>query len=118
MHIIITKRPLFSEPPQRINKNIFSRRGLKQSSMFGGTGYIAGTGAGIVTVNGIPARRRLILFERTTLFPIRGVWSNDDGTYILPHIDPNRMYLLIALDHMGEYEPVAYDFVRPKVDSG
>lgn len=80
-----------------------------------GNGFIAGRGDGILTVGGEPAERRILLFDRETFKPVRGVWSRPDGTYLLDRINPGREYLVLALDHKKQYEPVAYDFVRPAV---
>ncbi|MBF0803365.1 hypothetical protein IR141_03195 [Neisseria sp. 19428wB4_WF04] len=80
-----------------------------------GGGFIAGRGDGILTVGGQPAEQRILLFERETFALVRGVWSRPDGTYLLDRINPDRDYLVLALDHKRQYEPVAYDFVRPAV---
>lgn len=93
------------------------RRGLLKQSVHTGKGYFSGEGEGIVTVNGEPASRRILLLDCATLRFVRGTWSNQDGTYRLSHLDPNRQYLMLARDHLGEWEPVAYDLLRPKVDA-
>lgn len=84
--------------------------------LFAGAGYISGEDSGIVTVKGVPSARRVVLFDRATLTVVRAVWSADDGRYRLDHLDPQRDYIAMALDDKGQYEPVAYDFVRPYLD--
>ncbi|WP_304334629.1 hypothetical protein [Conchiformibius steedae] len=118
MNLLITRRPLRTRPPRRINISLRLPRRAAVSSRYSGKGYIAGTGAGIVTVNSIPARRKIYLYDCASMRCVRSTWSATDGTYRLSHLDHRREYWLVARDYKGEYEPVAYDFVRPKVDSG
>lgn len=81
----------------------------------GGTGYIAGEGEGIVTVNGRPASRRVIAFAPKYNFkPVRSTWSNPDGTYRLANLDIQSELIVMAIDHEGLYEPVAYDGIKPQ----
>lgn len=117
-NLLIVRRPLRTRPPRRWNVSLRLPKRAAVGSRYSGKGYIAGTGAGIVTINGIPARRKILLYDCKSLRCVRSTWSNADGTYLLPHLDPRREYLVLARDYKGEYEPVAYDFVRPKVDSG
>lgn len=83
--------------------------------LFHGAGLIAGRGDGILTVGGEPAERRILLFDRERLKVVRSVWSRPDGTYLLDRLNAGREYLVLAVDHKKQYEPVAYDFVRPAV---
>lgn len=100
--------------PQPLFGAIKSRTG-NHYGMSHGNGLIAGRGDGILTVGGEPAERRILLFDRDTFKLVRSVWSNPNGTYLFDRINPDREYLVLAIDHKKQYEPVAYDFVRPAV---
>lgn len=82
------------------------------------SGYIAGTGDGIVTVRGHAAKREVLLMDansRDYKFVGR-VWSLDNGHYMFTDLDPNKEYLVMARDYNKEYEPFAYDYVQPATD--
>lgn len=75
--------------------------------------FIAGQGNGIVTVDGKPASKRILLFERSHMFPcIRQIWSAADGTYLFGGLESNKLYLVMAVDDKEKYEPVAWDFIK------
>ncbi len=81
-------------------------------------GYIAGTADGIVTVQGKPARREILLMDansREYQFAAR-VWSDDNGHYMFTNLDPDKQYLIMARDYNKEFEPFAYDYVQPATD--
>ena len=78
--------------------------------------FIAGQGNGIVTVDGKPASKRILLFERSHLFPcIRQIWSAADGTYFFGGLESNKLYLVMAVDDKEKYEPVAWDFIKAAI---
>ena len=82
--------------------------------LYGGHGRIGGDlPTGIVTVRDNPARRRVVLLDRNSLKCVATQWSKADGSYGFTHLDENRDFILFALDHLKEYEPPAYDWVRP-----
>ena len=85
--------------------------------IYGGRGYIAGEAEGIVSVGGQPAERKILLFERQAFKVIRSQWSKPDGTYRFDCLNPNKEFLMVALDHKKQYEPVSYDFIKPFVDT-
>ena len=85
--------------------------------VYGGRGYIAGEAEGIVTVGGQPAERKILLFERRNFKVIRTQWSKADGSYRFDYLNPNKEFLMVALDHKKQYEPVSYDFIKPFVDT-
>ena len=91
---LISKRLLFSVPPKRSGAKALFRRNVQFQSIFAGRGVIAGkpNTAGIVTVNGKPARRRVFAIDQATLRFVRGTWSNDDGSYLLQHLDKKRQF--------------------------
>lgn len=80
------------------------------------SGYIAGTGGGIVSIDGKGAARRIYLLDAQTLQVLYVNHALNNGHYLLRGLDPSREYLLIARDHLRNYEPVAYDYVRPATD--
>ncbi len=80
------------------------------------TGFIAGAGNGIVTVDGKPGQKRIIVFERIDTLPIlRTTWSNADGTYLIDNLDKDKTYLVMAFDDKQKYEPVAWDFIKAAI---
>lgn len=85
--------------------------------IYGGRGYIAGEAEGIVSVGGQPAERKILLFERQVFKVIRTQWSKPDGTYRFDFLNPEKEFLMVALDHKKQYEPVSYDFIKPFVDT-
>lgn len=83
-------------------------------------GYIAGDNDGIVTVGGVPARREIVLFNMD-LMPIARYYSLDNGHYLIPNLNPNEQYLIMARDlppsdGVERYEPAVWDYVVPKDD--
>lgn len=85
--------------------------------VYGGRGYIAGEAEGIVSVGGQPAERKILLFERQAFKVIRSQWSKPDGTYRFDFLNSDKEFLMVALDHKKQYEPVSYDFIKPFVDT-
>lgn len=117
---LISSGLLFSIPPQRGGSKVLLRRNVQFQSLFTGRGVIAGkpNTAGIVTVNGKPARRRVFAIDQATLRFVRSTWSNDDGSYLLQHLDETRQMIVISLDNYNSpYRPVAWDKRYPKVPS-
>lgn len=90
---------------------------IVSNPLYGGSGYFAGESPGLVTVNGRPARRQIFVMDRLSMKIVGGTWSDEDGTWRISHLNQNRKYLIIALDHKQEYEPVAWDWVSPVVDT-
>lgn len=79
----------------------------------GGTGYIAGTAPGIVTVNGLPAAREIEIRDRTTRAPIFVGSSKPDGTYRLGGLNPSRKYDVLARDWQNVYNDVIRANITP-----
>lgn len=80
------------------------------------SGYIAGTGDGVVTVNGVAAIREIILFNALDLSVIHRSQSFNNGHYLLNGLDPSKKYLVMARDYNKEYEPAVFDYVTPATD--
>lgn len=78
--------------------------------------YIAGSGNGIVTVNGIPASRHIFLFDANSMELLRRTASLSNGHYIFNGLDSTKQYLVMARDYNREYEPAVWDYVTPATD--
>lgn len=79
-------------------------------------GYIAGTADGIVTVNGSPARRDIVVFNAQDLSVVQHSQSLESGHYLLNGLDSSKQYLMMVRDYNKEYEPFAYDYITPATD--
>lgn len=79
-------------------------------------GYIAGTAEGIVTVNGKPATRDIIVLNAQDLSVVQRSQSLQNGHYLLNGLDPTQKYLVMARDYNREYEPAVFDYVTPATD--
>lgn len=108
------------------NASIGDMFGWRQA--FSGPGRIAGdppvdseSPDGRVTINGVPASRRVVLFDTAEMRPIGAVRSGVDGTYeftgLRTEVEPGVpvFYTLIAYDGAGVYDAVIRDRVAPVV---
>lgn len=80
------------------------------------SGYIAGSGDGIVTVRGKPASRKIWLLDAQSLAIERVQASLKNGHYAFFGLNPDAEYLVMARDHKKEFEPFAWDYVKPAND--
>ena len=80
------------------------------------SGYIAGSGDGIVTVAGEPSARDIVLFNADDLTVVSRSASLPNGHYLLSGMDVDKRYLLMARDHNKQYEPFVWDYVIPATD--
>lgn len=80
------------------------------------SGYIAGSGDGIVTVQGKPAARKIYLLNALTLAIEQVVVSLKNGHYIFMDVNTNKKYMVIARDYKKEFEPFVWDDVTPADD--
>lgn len=79
-------------------------------------GYIAGTGDGIVTVQGKPASRKICLLDAQTMAVEQIITSLKNGHYMFLGLDPAREYMVMVRDYKKEYEPFVWDYVKPADD--
>lgn len=79
-----------------------------------GDGFIAGTGKGVVTVDGQPSSRRVYLFEQSSMACLSDMWSNDNGEYRFINLSDKFRYMVLARDYTGKYSPISVDNVIPK----
>lgn len=80
------------------------------------SGYIAGGGDGIVTVQGKPAARKIWLLDAQTMAVERVITSLKNGHYMFFGLDPAKKYLVMVRDYKKEYEPFVWDYVAPADD--
>lgn len=80
------------------------------------SGYIAGSGDGIVTVQGNPASRKIWLLDVQTLAMESTQWSLSNGHYLFLGLDPAKRYLVMVRDYKKEFEPFVWDYVAPADD--
>lgn len=80
------------------------------------SGYIAGSGDGIVTVAGKPASRKIWLLNSQTMAVTQVVTSLNNGHYAFFGLDPDKRYLVMVRDYKKEFEPFAWDYVQPAND--
>lgn len=79
-------------------------------------GYIAGSGDGIVTLQGAPASRKIWLLNAQTMAVERVITSLKNGHYMFLGLNPASRYLVVARDYKKEFEPFAWDDVPPADD--
>lgn len=85
---------------------------------FGGAGVIAGTVKEKAAQSGSPNRplaRRVQLFSAQTNLLVAETWSGADGSYRFDHLDVDRRYTVVALDHLHHYRAVIADHLKPEV---
>lgn len=79
-------------------------------------GYVAGSSDGIVTAQGKPASRKIWLFDAKTMTVEQIITSLNSGHYLFRGLDPSKKYLVMVRDYKKEYEPFAWDYVKPADD--
>lgn len=80
------------------------------------SGYIAGTGDGIVTARGKPSSRKIWLLNAQTMVVERIITSLKNGHYLFLGLDISKEYLVMVRDYKREFEPFAWDYVKPADD--
>ena len=88
---------------------------VRASAAYHGAAYIAGEGLGIVSINGRAAAREILCLDNDTKAVLYKTWSHADGSYLIPSLDKDKLYVVIAFDYKGDYEPVAYDRIAPHI---
>lgn len=79
-------------------------------------GYIAGANDGIVTVAGKPASRKIWLLDASTMAVEQVITSLKNGHYLFMGLDSDKKYLVMVRDYKKEYEPFAWDYIKPADD--
>ena len=80
------------------------------------SGYIAGSGDGIVTAKGKPESRKIWLLDAKKMAVEQVITSLKNGHYMFLGLNPNKEYLVMVRDYKREFEPFAWDFVKPATD--
>lgn len=68
---------------------------------------------GNVTVEGLPASRRVALLDRDNLTPLQVVWSGADGSYEFLYVSEAEK-IVLGLDYQRVYNAVVADAVTPE----
>lgn len=90
------------------------RHGERPSSRmhdFWGFGRVEGK----VTIEGVPAARKVRLFDALTGLLIAEAWSRKDGHYRFDFLDPSRDYFVLAHDHVRQFNAVIADWIKPEL---
>jgi hypothetical protein len=69
---------------------------------------------GAVTIEGTPARRRVRLLNASDGRLLRECWSARDGRYGFDYLAGERDYVVLAHDHLRQFNAVVADAVRPE----
>lgn len=90
-----------------MNITVFERFIPVNPSLYGGYRL-----TGIVTINGVPGRRRVFLFEYPTMRLMANTWSDaQTGRYTFSNVKQRpcggSTWGVIAVDHTGEFDPEA-----------
>lgn len=80
------------------------------------SGYIAGTGTGIVTVLGEPSSRKIWLLNAATMMVTQAITSLESGRYLFIGLNPAEEYIVMVRDYKKELEPFVWDYVTPADD--
>lgn len=85
------------------------------------SGYIAGSGDGIVTVQGKPSSRKIWLLDAKTMQIEQVITSLKNGHYMLLGLNPLRKYIVIVRDFEPDGmrwtgEAVIWDYIEPMTD--
>ena len=78
---------------------------------FYGEGFVAGK----VSIEDVPARRRVRIADALTGIIVAEVWSAVDGRYRFASLNAKRRYLVLAFDHELQFNAVIADDVRPEL---
>lgn len=80
------------------------------------SGYIAGSGDGIVTAQGKPASRKIWLLDAQTMAVEQIVTSLKNGHYMILGLNPASRYLVMVRDYKKGFEPFVWDDVQAADD--
>lgn len=76
------------------------------------TADMTGIIADKVLIKGVPSKRKVCLYHRSTNELISTTWSDEAGNYRFDNLRPNTEYYVIALDHERQYNAVIQDMLR------
>lgn len=75
----------------------------------GGSGRVAG----VVTIENVPGRRQVRLFNKKTALLVAEMWSSITGQYAFDGVDADQEYFVLAHDHLRVYNAVVQDMLAP-----
>lgn len=84
-------------------------KGFWRGAEFGGVASFAG----IVTVENVPAIRRVFLFDKMTKTLLDSTWSNSTGQYGFYNLNPTQEYFIWAEDNARVWNAVTQDRLVP-----
>ena len=76
--------------------------------------YGNGKVEGVVTADGFPIVRRVLLIERMSRMVVQDGWSDKTGKYRFDHIDANVEYMVFGEDYTRNYNSVVANYVKPE----
>ena len=79
--------------------------------VFGGNGQFSNPPNDPITLDGLPYRTRLRVFDERSGLLVREAWSAADGTWTISYLNRNRTYLVVCYD--AAYPAQAYDHQTP-----
>jgi len=88
-----------------------------------GSGYFAGEPPdpgdpesvdGRFRILNVPARGRVVVYERGSMLPVAHTLSASDGTWRVDWLDPLRDFIVIGFDDAGVQNAAIQDWVRPE----
>lgn len=68
---------------------------------YGGNGSIIDT----VTVSGIPAQRKVFLFEQQSMRLIAITWSDTEGNYAFYNLPIDIKFIVMGIDYQKQFQP-------------
>lgn len=98
------------QPPNNFGATLLNPRG-SVNLLFGGDGQFNNPLNDPITLDNVPYRTRLRVFEERSGILIREAWSNEDGTWTIPYLNRNLTYLVVCYD--ATYPALAYDHQTP-----
>lgn len=101
---------LSGQSTQAIIGHACNRRWVRDMA-FGGDGQFSNPANDPITLNSVPYRTRLRVFEERSGLLVRETWSNADGTWLIQYLNPNLTYLVVCYD--ATYPALAYDHQTP-----
>ena len=62
----------------------------------------------------VPARGKVVVFERGSMLPVASTLSAADGTWRIDWLDPAHDFIVLGFDDTGAQNAAVQDWVRPE----
>lgn len=62
----------------------------------------------------VPARGKVVVFERGSMLPVASTLSAADGTWLIEWLDPLHDFIVMGFDDTGAQNAAVQDWVRPE----